>query len=177
MKWQSVTLGVIGGGNMAEALLRGVLTAGLIPANNVCVYDPVPERRELFAGLGMRAGDDAAAALAADVVLLAVKPQVMADALKTATARPEQLFISIAAGITTTRLEALLSVDARVVRVMPNTPLLVGKGMSAICPGAKATAGDMRAALELFACGGDAVEVTEDGMDAVTALSGSGHIR
>lgn len=174
MNWQSTTFGVVGGGNMAEALLRGVLASGLIPAGNVRVYDPVAERRALFAGLGMRAAENAAEALAAEVVLLAVKPQVMADALAGAVARAGQLFISIAAGIRTDRLEALLSSGARVVRVMPNTPLLVGKGMSAICPGSTATAEDVRAALQLFVCGGDAVEVTEEAMDAVTALSGSG---
>lgn len=172
--WQGKTLGVIGGGNMAEALLGGVIASGLIPAGSVLVYDVLPERRELFAGRGCVAVDEPEKAFCADVVLLAVKPQMLAEALRGVPADAAGLYISIMAGIPTARLGKMLPPGSRTIRVMPNTPLLVGRGMSALCPGDGAAAEDMRLALALFACGGDAVEVTEEMMDAVTALSGSG---
>lgn len=172
--WRGKKLGVIGGGNMAEALLGGVLSSGLIPASAVIVYDVLPERRAAFADKGCVAVENPEPAFRADAVLLAVKPQMMAEALRTVPPDAAKLYISIMAGIPASRLEKALPPGSRTVRVMPNTPLLVGRGTSALCPGAASTAEDMRLALALFSCGGDAVETTEDLMDAVTALSGSG---
>lgn len=176
------TLGILGGGNMAEALLRGILSSGLLAPNSIIVYDILPERLALFESLGCTPALTPSQAFTAPTVLIAVKPQNIHDALvatASTTATPSfsssgQLFISIAAGVTTHTLESLLSPEARVIRVMPNTPLLAGCGMTALCRGSRATAADMETAMNFFRCGGDAVEVTESEMDAVTALSGSG---
>lgn len=172
--WQGKSIGSIGGGNMAEALLRGVVSAGLTAPERICVFDIIPERRDVFKKMGCLPAGSPADALAADVVLLAVKPQNMREALRTVAPRAGQVFVSIAAGIRLAMLESWLAPGAKVVRVMPNTPLLAGKGMSALCPGARATPEDTRMVEALFRCGGDAVQVTEADMDAVTALSGSG---
>lgn len=159
---------------MAEALLRGVLRTGLMSAGDVAVFDVLPERREVFVALGCATSENADAALSRDVVLLATKPQHVREALAGAALRPEQLLVSILAGVPTARLEAMLPPGTRVVRVMPNTPLLVGHGMSALAGGSNATPDDVALTLELFAAGGDAVEAAEKDLDAVTALSGSG---
>jgi len=110
-------------------------------------------------------------------IILAVKPQVMAAVLDEVRAEvnPRKLFISIAAGFPLRRLEAGLGGQARVVRVMPNTPVLVGRGISVAVAGSKATPADLKQALKLFKSVGEAVSITgEDLLDAVTALSGSG---
>ncbi len=167
-------LGVIGGGNMAEALLRGVIAGGVVKAPAITVYDVLPARQEVFAKLGCVAAETARDAASADVVLLAVKPQTAEEALRGLAFRDDQLLVSIAAGIPCARLEGWAGGDVRVVRVMPNTPLLVGMGASALARGKRADANDMAKAMRLFAGSGLAVEVTEDRLDAVTALSGSG---
>lgn len=171
---QNCTLGVLGGGNMAEALLKGVLSSGLMKAEDITVYDILPERRAHFENMGCTGAATPEQVLSAKVILVAVKPQNIREALAAIDASTKSLFVSIAAGVSTHALESLLGEDARVIRVMPNTPLLVGKGMAGLCRGSKASEDDMRIATALFRCGGDAVEVTEEAMDAVTALSGSG---
>lgn len=167
-------LGVIGGGNMAEAIVRGVIAAGALRPSSVVVYDILPARRAVFTALGCVAAEAAREAAACEVVLLAVKPQMAEAAVRGLAIREDQLLVSIAAGIPCSRLEGWLGAHARVVRVMPNTPLLVGMGASALARGTNATAEDMAAAMTLFASCGFATEVTEDKLDAVTALSGSG---
>ncbi len=174
--WRGKLLGIIGGGNMAEALVRGVITAGLVAAYRVIAYDPLPARRQVFADLGCLAAESVRDTLNADVILLATKPQNLREAVGglSGAIRPGTLFISIAAGIGTQAIEKLLPSGTRVIRVMPNTPLLVGQGMSALARGSAAGQEDMELALELFACAGKAVEVRENLLDSVTALSGSG---
>ncbi|MCC8190489.1 MAG: pyrroline-5-carboxylate reductase, partial [Planctomycetes bacterium] len=174
--WGDKLLGIVGGGNMAEALVRGVLAAGLLPARQVVVFDPLPDRREVFAGLGCLPVVQAQDVVAAEVILLAVKPQTMREAVMALDLDSERrrLILSIAAGIATARIETLLPPGTPVVRIMPNTPLLVGMGVSALARGTHATAGDLELAAALFACGGQAVVVDEALLDAVTALSGSG---
>lgn len=167
------TLGVLGGGNMAEALLKGIITSKLLESKKITVYDILPERRALFKSMGCIEATTPKQTTSSSILLVAVKPQNVREALAEITS-PKALFISIAAGVSTPTLEAVLGGDARVIRVMPNTPLLVGKGMAGLCRGSKATDKDMHIAMALFRCGGDAVEVSEDAMDAVTALSGSG---
>ncbi len=167
-------LGVIGGGNMAEALARGVIRAALLPPEAIIVHDILPERRAVFAALGCAAAETAAETLAADLVLLATKPQKAEEALSGLAFGESRLLVSIAAGVPCARLEGWIGGKPRVVRVMPNTPLLVGMGASALARGRHATAEDLAAALALFASCGAAVEVPEDKLDAVTALSGSG---
>ena len=174
-------LGLVGAGKMAEALTRGVLAAGALPPESIVAADPDGARRELFESLGVRAVEENAEALAAsDIVVLAVKPQVMDAALAgiAGHAKPEHVFVSIAAGVPTQRIEAGLSSrpeeGPRVVRVMPNTPMQVGKGAAALARGKHATPEDLAAAKALFETSGVAVEVDEKDIDAVTAVSGSG---
>jgi len=170
-------IGFIGGGAIAEALIRGVVNAGLLTAGQITVGDVAAER---LAYLSEKYGvatslDTAAVAAQADVLFLTVKPQVIAAALDTvapAVAR-KTLVISVAAGVTLAALEERLP-QVPVVRVLPNTPVAVGAGMSAIALGRHATARDGEAAMAIFSAVGRAVMVNEDAMDAVTGLSGSG---
>ena len=162
------TLGVIGCGNMGGAIVRRVLKTRAF--ERVVVYDPTQEKTPDEAEKVSAAVD---AVRAGDVVLLAVKPQVMPRVLaKIAEESAGKLFVSVAAGTTAASIEARLP-GARVVRTMPNTPLLAGKGAVGIAGGETATADDVETAKRLF---GDSVivEVAEGQIDAVTAVSGSG---
>jgi len=162
---------------MAEALARGVLRARTLPASSITASDPDPARRAAVASLGVRAVESNETVLAAsDIVVLAVKPQVLDVVLRglRPAARPGHLFISIAAGWPIRRLEAALPERSRVIRVMPNTPMQVGRGASALARGNFATAEDMEAARALFGSCGVTVELAEEALDAVTAVSGSG---
>jgi len=175
---KSKSIGVIGGGKMGSALITGILSRDLVPAENVTVSDVVKERREdLKRACGVNASDDNKKTVkSADIVILAVKPQIMAEILQetAAVVDTKKLIISIAAGISTQYIEAYLKKGARVVRVMPNTPAMIGEGATAITSGAHATEGDMALALHIFEAVGIAVAVKEDLMDAITGLSGSG---
>jgi len=170
-------LGVIGGGNMAEAIVRGALSAGVLDAKQVIVADPVEARRAVFAELGVAVADQNRAIIAdSRRILLAVKPQAVediADDLATVDGKT-QCIISIMAGIPIGKLTEMVGDGARVVRVMPNTPLLVGLGMSGIAAGPGATDEDAAFAMQLFGAAGKAEQVDEPMLDAVTALSGSG---
>lgn len=170
-------LAVIGSGNMAEALVRGILRAGLFLPDAITASDVLEDRLRLFREqFGIATGTDNAAIVAkADLVLLAVKPQVMGQVLQDlAQAVDRHLVISIAAGIPTYSIEARFPRPVRVVRVMPNTPALVLEGASALCAGAHATAGDLAMARAIFEAVGRAVVLDETALDAVTGLSGSG---
>jgi len=173
-------LGIIGAGNMAEAIARGVIRAALLRPDQIVAADVAEGRRRLFTEqLGIKAVEaNADAARYARSLLLSVKPQHMADALATigGAMRPDALVISIAAGITTDVIERSLGdgKKSRVVRAMPNTPMLVGEGMTALAPGANATPDDLRRVRRIFESAGAVIEVDESLMDAVTALSGSG---
>lgn len=172
------TIVFIGAGNMAEALVKGLVESGLCRAEQIRVTDVSPGRlayfRENYGVSGTSRNDEHIAD--ADVLVLAVKPQVMAGVLAELRARlnPAALAISIAAGIPTARIEGLLGGERRVVRVMPNTPALVRRGVSALCGGRYATAADLELALGFMRAVGEVVQVTEVELDAVTALSGSG---
>ena len=162
-------VGFIGGGNMGEALVRGLIGANVVPADLIAATDVRTERtRELTKQYGIAAhGDNARCVREADVVILAVKPQVMGDVVReiapAVTAR--HLLISIAAGVATATIRAALGKDARIIRVMPNTPALVLHGATAIARGRGLERDDLATAEEIFG---------EDLMDAVTGLSGSG---
>lgn len=168
----------IGAGNMAEALIKGLIARHVCAAQNIVATDVRPERlAEMKAAHGIETStDNRTAAAGADVVVLAVKPQQMADVLTElrGAAPSTALFVSIAAGKRAAMMEQLLGDGTRVVRVMPNTPALVGAGASAIAAGRWATASDMDLTATLLGAVG-IVERTEEVMlDAVTALSGSG---
>jgi pyrroline-5-carboxylate reductase len=173
------TLGFIGAGNMAQALIRGVIGAGFyrpeqIKASDVDGNMRAKVKRRLRVAV---TNDNRALVRDAKIVIVAVKPQVVDEVLAGVRdeVTPAKLFISIAAGIPTTRLERSLGPEARIVRVMPNTPALLGKGMSAIVRGARATPADERLTLKLFRAVGRAIAVGGESLiDAVTGLSGSG---
>ena len=168
-------LGVLGAGNMAEALISGVLQAGLVEASSITACDLAAARREVFAGMGCAVTDKVSDLLAADIILLSLKPQVVFSVLNEIGPKltDKQLIISIAAGITTELLHNAAPA-VRLVRVMPNTPMLVGEGVSGVARGATATADDAELTLKLCGAAGDAYEVAESQLDAVTGLSGSG---
>ena len=176
-----IRMGFIGAGNMAEAIAGGLLAGeSLAPGNaTIIAADPDPVRRELFAKRGMKVtADNNAVLAAADVVILAVKPEVVDDVLRQLSGvdTTRHIFVSICAGITTARIEELLPKGSRVVRAMPNTPLLVGQGAVGLCRGAHATDDDLQLACALFAAAAPVVVRLDDEqlLDAVTAVSGSG---
>lgn len=165
---------------MGEALCRGLLRGGVFKPAEIVVSDKVAERRDRLAQmLGVRAAaGNREAVAAAPVIILAVKPRdveaLMADVGGLLT--PERLLVSIAAGVGTARLEGLMPAGGRVVRAMPNTPLLVGMGAVGLAAGANASAADVDLARRLFSAAATVVVVVRDErlMDAVTAVSGSG---
>lgn len=172
------TVGFIGAGNMAEAIVHGLIEKHVVAASQVCLSDPSGDRRALFArrfGVATHA-DNAAVLKSAGIVVLAVKPQVMADVLEPLRGvwRADHLVISIAAGVRTDKLDGWCGAVPGIVRVMPNTPALVGCGVSAWCAGPRATDAQMMMVELLFAAVGVTLRVDESGMDAVTAISGSG---
>jgi pyrroline-5-carboxylate reductase len=172
-------VGFVGAGAMAEALAGGLAAAG-VDAQRMRAADPDPARRERFeAMLGIAACEDNAAVVAqSDVVVLAVKPQVVAAVLADLAGGPDlshPLWISIAAGVRLATLEAKLPAGARVVRAMPNTPALIRAGATAVCGNANATPDDLALAQTLFESVGVCwVAAAEKLLDAVTGLSGSG---
>ncbi len=175
MSLQNKQIAFIGGGNMAEAFVRGLLKAGAAKSAQIIVTDIRPERLEYFAkAFGVATlTDNTEAGMQADIIVLAVKPQQMKTVLGHVFPAGK-LFISIAAGIPTQQIESALSGQPRVIRVMPNTPALVGAGAAGICPGTYATEADLQAAELLLRSVGICVRVEESQMNAVTALSGSG---
>jgi len=170
-------IGFIGGGNMAEAIIKGLLAGAVKPAS-IMVAEPVAQRREyLVSEYGIKVSDNSLeVARHAQIVLLAIKPQmaqqVLADLEEAIT--PEKLVISIMAGISTGSIEEALMSNVRVVRAMPNTPALIQSAATAICTGRKAGTADLNAAREIFSRCGSVAVVPEKLMDAVTGLSGSG---
>ena len=172
------SIGFIGGGNMGEALIRGLIAASLFPAEKVFAYDVIPARIQYLEMEFGITGRHSIGELAesSSIIMLAVKPQVMSQVLDTLRAHlsHKPLVISIAAGIALSILEGRLPDKTSVVRVMPNAPALVQKGASALSRGKAVSAAQMEMSLALFRAVGKAVEVEEKLMDTVTGLSGSG---
>ncbi|MBX9585493.1 MAG: pyrroline-5-carboxylate reductase [Gemmataceae bacterium] len=174
----ATAIGFVGAGQMATALAAGWSRAGLLDAARSRASDPYPAARTKFEpATGVKAvGSNAEVAAAADVLVLAVKPQAMAGVL--AELRPHlagrHLVVSIAAGVTLEALAAGLGEGVRLVRVMPNTPCLVGASASGYAAGPAATPEDVALVGELFGAVGVAMPVPEKLLDAVTGLSGSG---
>lgn len=173
-----IQLVVVGAGNMGEALLRGMLGAEILPGHSILAVEPLAERRGVLAKqLGINTTAELSQAAGALTYILAVKPQQMAALLPTlAAVLPAEgaLVISIAAGISTRFLAEGLGPRARLVRAMPNTPMLVGCGCTGLCQGPRATEADLAFATRIFAASGQVHVVAESAIDAVTAVSGSG---
>ena len=166
----------IGAGNMSEAIIAGALKQKVVAADAVTVSDPLEERRKHMQQVyGIHTEEDNVRAVVhAEVVVLAVKPQIFPHvwgSLQSAIS-PSSLVVSIMAGVTSETIAA--GSDLRVVRVMPNTPSLVGRGASGIAQGALATELDMEITERLMQAVGVSVRVEEEQLHAVTALSGSG---
>jgi pyrroline-5-carboxylate reductase len=171
-------IAMIGGGQMALALAEGFCRAGLLQASDVTVYDPVPAARDRLAARvpGIRLAQSSAEAThAARLIVLAVKPQPAAAACRefAPSLAADAVIVSIVAGLTLDGL-ATLTGSRRIIRVMPNTPCLVGRGVSVVCRTADVPAEDQARVLELLAAVGRVHEADEGLMDAVTGLSGSG---
>lgn len=168
----------LGTGNMAEALVKGLLGAGTASAEEIVCAEPRLERREEIA---LRYGvkvivSNLEATEQADVVVLSVKPQTMEQLLDEIAPAVDhrKLVISIAAGVSIAAIARKLGAGVRIVRTMPNTPALVGAGATALARGAHATDWDLEQARSLFQAVGTTVIVEEHHLDAVTGLSGSG---
>ncbi|RXR08653.1 pyrroline-5-carboxylate reductase [Pseudoxanthomonas composti] len=169
----------IGGGNMARSLIGGLIARG-IPADRITVAEPVPALRQALADdFGVAVHDDASAAVAeAGLWMMAVKPQVMREVCShlAATAQSTRpLVVSIAAGITAEQLDRWLGGDAAIVRAMPNTPALLGAGVTGLYANARVDLEGRAQAEELLSSAGKTVWVADEAlMDAVTGVSGSG---
>jgi pyrroline-5-carboxylate reductase len=168
----------LGAGNMATALVRGALSRGGYAPGQLAVSDIRPEAcAQLVNELGIEAAASNSAALAfGDIVVLAVKPQVLAGVLSEVTPhlKPQQLVVSIVAGMSISRLSLMLGGHERIVRAMPNACAMVGEGATALTAGPGASEEDYARALKLFEGTGLVVRVDERLMDGVTGLSGSG---
>ena len=171
-------IGFIGAGNMAEALIRGLLKSKLLPPDEILASDVREERlaylQETYAIKTFF--DNSLVASETEIIVFAVKPQIMSRVLDGLidVVDHTKTVISIAAGITTSFIAGKLPSQVRVVRVMPNLPVVVQEGVSAISPGEYATQEDVEIAKKIFRAVGKIVTVEEDAMDAVTGLSGSG---
>jgi pyrroline-5-carboxylate reductase len=170
-------LAVIGGGRMGEAIVGGLIASGFCDAGDVTVAEPDGARRAaLSQSYGVSVVATGAEALdGARVALIAVKPQVIDSVVRSLSADIGSAIVcSIAAGITTARLESLLPDGCAVVRVMPNTPALVGAGMALVSGGGTASPDDVELVRAMFGAIGGAVVIDEKLQDAGTAISGSG---
>ncbi len=173
------TIGFLGAGNMGEAMIKGLLKAGLVSPHAIFATDVRLDRLRAIEKLyGIQVLEDNAELVRrSDVVILAVKPQVIAEVLKEVgpVLTPKNLVISIAAGVSTAALRShLAGRDVRLIRVMPNTGALVLEAATAIARASGLLPGDLETAEEIFAALGKVVILEERLMDAVTGLSGSG---
>lgn len=171
------TIGFIGGGNMGGAIIGGILAAGLVTPDCIIVSDVNEDNlTHLKNAYGIKTTrDNLAAAKWADILFLAVKPNIypaviteMKDSL-----RPEAVIVSIAAGQSIEKIEALFDRSIKLVRVMPNTPALVGEGMSALCPNANVSQEEISEVIAILNSFGKAERVSESLIDAVVGVSGS----
>jgi pyrroline-5-carboxylate reductase len=172
------TWGFVGAGKMAGALVLGLLRAGVAQPEQVVVFDPLESSRSgLHQASGVRvAASNVEVAQQSDVLVLAVKPQSLAGVMSELEPHisSRHLIISVVAGVTLEALGSGLGPDARFVRVMPNTPALLGSGAAGYCLGPNASADDDHVVQSCLLSVGRAFRVPEDMLDAVTGLSGSG---
>lgn len=173
----SQQIGFIGGGAMAEALIRGLLRSGLMLPTQIAASDIAASRREALSALGIRAvTENRDAVEGAEVIVVAVKPTIVPQALAGLrdVIEPRRLVITIAGGVPTATVEAGLAPGVPVIRVMPNIAAQVGGGAAAIAGGVAAGPEHLALAEQIFSGVGRCVRVPEAMMDAVTGLSGSG---
>lgn len=176
---EGTTLGVVGAGVMGRTLIRGLLSSGLIPRGRIWAGDKNGSACE-SAGQELEIPvetDYLGRIPTADLILICVKPadaSVVLSTLRNAGLRRETLLISILAGVATDRLESLLGTENPIVRAMPNTPCIVGEGMTVVCRGHYAAKSDLERARHIFEAVGKCLPIDEIHFNAITALSGSG---
>lgn len=172
------TIGFIGAGKMATAIIKGLLSSGLFDKEHIIASEPNKDyAHKIEKELGIKmVHNNREAAAEADIILLAVKPFVVKEVLTEIEDRIDdtKLIVTIAAGISSKKVEDVLEKTARVVKVMPNTPALLGVGMSAVCKGDHASDEDFDEVVKIFESVGKVVKVKEQEIDAITGVSGSG---
>jgi len=177
MNLKAMQIGFIGCGQIGRAIIKGLLKSTLVTKEQIWAFDVFESAVEEVikgGGLNLAAGNQDLVARC-QTVFLAVKPQVMPDLLpEIKESSAGRILISVAAGYTTASIEAHLHPEARVVRVMPNTPALIGQGASALCKGSRATDDDLALARKLMGAVGLTVVASEKLFDVITAVSGSG---
>lgn len=168
-------LGFIGGGNMASAIIRGLISSGFVSGENISVSDKDIEKISQFKGLGATVTDsNIEVAEGSDVIVFAVKPNILPNVLEeTKCVLAGKIVISIAAGTMLSDIEKIIGNDKKIVRVMPNTPAQVNCGMAVICPNKNAKEEDVKIVSNLFDAVGSSVVLDEKYMNAATALHGS----
>jgi len=168
-------IGFIGAGNMATAIISGLLGAGT-PAGDICVFDMDTVKMEAFSQQGIGVSENSVELTGnCDIIVLAVKPQNYSEVISEIApcTTIDKTFVSIAAGITIDFVRNGLGVECPIVRVMPNTPLLVGKGATALCFSQNVTDEVRKVVKGMFSCSGVVAEFTEDKMDAIISVNGS----
>ena len=161
---------------MATALIQGILASGISKPEDICVSDKFQQKLDAFAALGINTTQDNMRCVAeSDYVFLAVKPKHLEEALEELELEDiDSIFISIVAGWTTRGLERFLPETAKIVRVMPNTPALIGMGMLAISDDYNISEDELKSVREILDTAGKTLVIEHELMDAVTAVSGSG---
>jgi len=168
-------LAILGGGHMGSAIVRGAIRSKVLSGSQILLVEPDNARRAAIASIGCRTSAHATSAAGAKAIMLAVKPQVFARAVEhLPPLRERTVVISIMAGLSSEAIREQLGEHASIVRVMPNTPCQIGRGVSAVALGDGASPGDERLAVLLFESLGSVVPVPEPLMHTVTAVSGSG---
>uniref|UniRef100_K3WDN1 Pyrroline-5-carboxylate reductase n=1 Tax=Globisporangium ultimum (strain ATCC 200006 / CBS 805.95 / DAOM BR144) TaxID=431595 RepID=K3WDN1_GLOUD len=171
-------IAVIGGGNMAEAIITGVLSEELIPREKIVVSDPNPDIRKKYQSKDIVTSDrNVTAVKDADVIVMAVKPQVLKEVMESfhGSMKSDALVISVVAGATIDGMQAILGTESRIIRTMPNTPAMIGEGMTVWSQSSEVT--EEQHALTKSILGAFGIEVfvdDESSLDMATALSGSG---
>lgn len=168
-------IGFIGAGNMATAIIKGLLAQGY-QADSIAVFDVSEQQLNAICALGVTACDSGARVVEqCDIIVLAVKPQHYAEVLEgvKSSVTPQKTFVSIAAGISIAYVQRALECDCPVMRVMPNTPLLLKKGASALCPSGNMSEEDREVIFQMFAGSGVCAYFTEDHMNEIISVNGS----
>ena len=170
-------IGFIGCGKMASAIIKGVISSKFLPAENIKgseINNEIAELAKQRLGIDV-VTDNKELAFCSDIIFIATKPNCSANVLEEIKdeLNSDKLIVSIAAGVSTSKIEKIIGKN-RVVRVMPNTPALVLEGMSGVCKGNYASESDVEFVIELLSNIGKAIEVEENQIDIVTAISGSG---
>lgn len=170
-------LGFIGSGNMARAMMGGIIQAGKLPGDMIWTFDPLPAAlQNACRDFGVQAAaDNRSLAASCDIVVLAVKPQYYPEVIGeiSGSIRPDTVVVTIAPGQTLAHLQELFGRDVKLIRTMPNTPALVREGMTAVCVNRHVTPSERDCVLSLFEGFGKCALVSESMMDAVVGISGS----